>query len=161
MRRLVRVQHYRCGEWHGDTYALSPDDASDSRIETDVRKAFDHYMQAKQEFNKQQQRPNWPGERLADYPNDLTVKEAKELYERRRVEHAEWLDRKRSVERSFGAWLFELDYVPLHDADAVEVYLSWGHQHNEELNMSLSDTDCSPKENIADTPRIKFKPIEL
>jgi len=50
MRRLVRVQHYRCGEWHGDTYALSPDDASDSRIETDVRKAFDHYMQAKQEF---------------------------------------------------------------------------------------------------------------
>jgi len=102
----------------------------------------------------QQQRPNWPGERLADYPNDLTVKEAKELYERRRVEHAEWLDRKRSVERSFGAWLFELDYVPLHDADAVEVYLSWGHQHNEELNMSLSDTDCSPKENIADTPRI-------
>jgi hypothetical protein len=145
MKKFVRIEHIRCGEFEGYTYLLAPENITQEQFEKDVDTATQNYFKAKEEFKKMSDKPKYVGTGIADFPEDMTIKEAKELYNKLTNERWNWESKERQVSKSFGFWMTDLGYLLLGDIEdgyIIETFVNWGHRHGEHIDYSLTDTDC-------------------
>jgi len=173
--RLICIRHMRCDDYEGVTYAVALDAKTDDDVSNDVEAARAEHLQAIEAFRKASPPPPFACSGINDYPDDMTIAEAKRAHDA--VEAARWdysaLERK--AKQSFGTRLQSKGYVLLQDLNDgendgplaelitgmlfVEVY--WGHYHGYDFDTSTTDTDCVPgKDEIAKINPVRVRAIK-
>ena len=124
--RVVRFRHMRPHYMMRSTYLVPPTGRSGEEIRADVALCLAKYRQEHKEIEGLKP-PKWYGRevQLSDFPDHLTIAEAKRL-------RAEWattvaeIKRRADTRKTFGEWMGELGYRPLaelleNEIDGVDV----------------------------------------
>lgn len=136
--KLVRIIHYRCGEFDSSTYLLAPDDITEEQLEKDANTAFQNHINAIEEYKNSGNEPLYR-QKLEDFPGHVTIAEAQSIIEKAKEQAIDFEKKKRKAFRSFGDFMVELGYILLGFEDEgiiPETYINWGHRHGDPLNMS-------------------------
>jgi hypothetical protein len=134
--KLVRVEHYRCGEHDKYEYFVAKDDVTAEQLQKDVEVAQKNYLAALAAREDLGERP----QRLSlenAFPSDqtTTLSEARRKVAERQAEIDEWDRKSRSFDRPFDHWMTEqLGYQTLGQACALTADVSWGHRHGKTLH---------------------------
>jgi hypothetical protein len=148
--KLVAVTHYRCGEYDGMTYLLAPDDITEDKFDDDVETAMKNHLKAIDDFKSSEPAPSGLyRDRIVDFPDDMTISEAKKKIEEIKKKQKEYEDKKRKAVRSFGAYMEDLGYEILswssmEDRSFFTGTVWWGHRHGDPLNYECMEADYHP-----------------
>ena len=140
--KLVRCDHYRCAELDGTTYLIAPDDTTEEQLEKDAQEAADWQIEAIIRWRTQHERPTSSRAYkscITDYPDDMTMREAKALQERDRKEAEKLSQLERDATKEFSEYMRQRGYIPLWEYDGEDTLstpVSWGHSHGLSLKMS-------------------------
>lgn len=138
--KFVRIEHERCDEWNGYTYAFAPDEWSEDDIDNAVQRAQKSYLEQVRAAKEGVPKPHYePAVTFYERHPDLTIREAKAKYAEKAKELADWQARARQQTTSFETFLTREGFIPLGDADAVDIDLDWGHRHGTRLNYGNDD----------------------
>ena len=141
--KLVKINHYRCGEWSGRTFLWAPDDITEEKLDEDIEKAYKDHINAIEEFKKITEKGSmWPKSSVFDFPGEMTMAEAQKIIEEEKAKGRKYDKKKTEAVRSFGHFMAKLGYVQLgsgYDEDFIlETDVYWGHRHGDPINMSDS-----------------------
>jgi 4-aminobutyrate aminotransferase-like enzyme len=148
MGKLVRIEHIECSEWSGYSYLIAPDNITEEKLQEDANKALEQYLETKRNFEDLNPKPLYPSNRLEDYPDAITINEARRREFKEKEEWTKWQDARLKVGRSFGAYMVDLGYQFLYEVDMLEATVNWGHNHREIIDMDLTETDCTQIKNL-------------
>lgn len=148
--KLVRVDHYRCGEIDGVTYLWAPDDTDEKKLDADIAAAIVKHDVVREEFREQGPKP--PHLTMHDidkFSRDMTVGEAIKKIKEAQEKRKKWDCLERRVTRSFGSHMRELGYIPLGwmddeedgGVDIIHSFAYWGHRHGQSIDYTTTDTD--------------------
>jgi hypothetical protein len=144
MKKLIYIEHTRCGEFDGTTYLWAPSEKTSEEIQLDIDAAQEEYLDKLKKY-KETKIPGKALYRIEDCPDNVTVLEAKELIRLSENERKEYQKIENDATQNFGVYLFKKGYQPLYeteDAPVEEFYVNWGHNHGLNIDMSLTgDTD--------------------
>jgi hypothetical protein len=131
--RLVRITHYRCGEWSDTSYVWAAESLSDEQLKELCNLARSACLKAEQDGKKEAPPyPQEPNVRLV--PAQTTAGEMLAFHLNQKAEYEAWQKKRDEGRRTFEDWLCELSggkVVNLRAAtdDQNEISVSWGHIH--------------------------------
>ena len=137
--KLVAITHYRCGEPDGHSFLLAKDDLTEEQFEKDVSIAQSNYLAKKEEFKTLREKPKYLSKSINDYPDDITILQAKKLINKNDEDLKKWREEEAKYSRTFLYYMYDLWYKNIYDYDddeVLNVYADWGHEHGENLNYS-------------------------
>jgi hypothetical protein len=131
--RLVRITHYRCGDYSDTSYVWAAPGLPDHQLKALCDAARAACLEA--EADAKSQAPPYPQEPNARlFPPETTAGEMLAHHQRQKDEHDAWKKKQSAARRTFEDWLGEFSggkVVSLHAAteDQEEIDVSWGHAH--------------------------------
>jgi hypothetical protein len=148
--KLIKICHYRCSEYDGFDYFVAPDDITEEQVEKDIERTKELMKKEKEDFIAMEgKRPNllylnqgaMPNE---DFPENMTIKEAKEKIRENAKKLDEWSKKEDAAKTSFASHFLELKtgYRSLHELDPTEIIemtADWGHNHGEIIKYGTED----------------------
>ena len=145
--KLVRIGHYRCGDYDCVTFALAPDEWDEARIEVEVDKAHEAYMVEFDKARADEAGPPDPGYSpdFKAHP-DKTVGEVMAEHQAAREARNAWDKEQAKTRRRFENFLMDRGFVSLwsDEANAQFVEIHWGHRHGQRLQYGEDEIDTMP-----------------
>ena len=124
--RLVRFRQMRPHQYMRSIYLVPPTDHTDEQIRADVATSLANYRQQENEI-KALSPPKWYSkeEKLEEFPDHITIAEAKRLREEADVA-LKVIKQRNNTRKSFTEWMGQLGYRDLrelleNEIDAVDV----------------------------------------
>lgn len=135
--KIIKVTHYRCAEYDKCEYYVAPDAMTVEEISKVLEKAQEAYLVALAAWEALLPKPAFPGTNISDFPEEITIAEAK-----RRVAEAmrcreEIETKRRAIELSFDSVLSKLNIIvvrSVHVSEDLEFTVDWGHRHGMQLD---------------------------
>lgn len=143
MWRLVEVDHVRCSETDGSEYFLVPPEWTEEEIEAKVDQIVTEMIADAKVVQQAPENPGY-GPKFEDHP-DLTVKQIKEDFAKRREAYTAWRKENDQLTRSFYSRAEEVGFAPLWKAargdiegtGAINVSAYYGHNHGLSLKYKM------------------------
>ena len=138
MWRLVSVDHVQCAETSGYEHFLAPPEWTQDEIDAKVDKITDEMIRDAKEVQAAVENPGY-GPNFGDYP-DLTVKQIKEDFAKKREAYKTWKAANDHLMRSFAKRMEDSGFSQLWDAEdkeetgTIRSSANWGHSHGLKLN---------------------------
>lgn len=137
---LVRIEHARCGEYDGVTFIVAPKGLSKEQVEERIELAKNNYLEAYEKFKAEveKQDPGW-NLNIDKFSEDITIKEAKEIFAKQKKEYLEWETLKHAADLRFERYLEMLGFDTIYslkeddELTFVESFINWGHRHGDRL----------------------------
>lgn len=147
--QLVRITHYRCGDYDCVTFVQAPADWDEDRINAEIGRAQTAYLA---EFDKArvslvEAGPSNPGYQpnFKAHP-EKTVAEVQAEHETAKAIYDAWQADQYKTTRAFEDFLSDRGFARLwsEDVGTAEAECDWGHRHGHRLNYTATDTDSMP-----------------
>ena len=106
--KLVAITHYRCGEPDGHSFLLAKDDLTEEQFEKDVSIAQSNYLAKKEEFKTLREKPKYLSKSINDYPDDITILQAKKLINKNDEDLKKWREEEAKYSRTFLYYMYDL-----------------------------------------------------
>lgn len=138
--KVGRIDHQRCSEVQGYTLVAIPDDWSVIQFEAAVFHAQIIYESARAEFAAQQEpapRSPFHRESWRDFPDDMTIGEAKRQKDEADELYRAWSERRRQMEEGLAHFLAAEGLTLLRESEPeYALTLDWGHAHGIKLEWN-------------------------
>lgn len=141
MRRLVSVDHIRCGEWEGTEHFLSPHDWSAEQIQSAVDEIGRDMVEDAKRMKSGGEvgaPPVWPDYKA--HP-DKMVRDVERAHAERTEAYRAWKEKNGHLGRSFSKRMTEKGFLTIHEGVQVKAEAHWGHNHGLDLNYHRSSVD--------------------
>lgn len=151
--KLVRITHYRCGDYDCVSFALAPADWAEDEVETRIDRAVTKYLEAVDAATAGVEKvayPHPPQITAKGLDPSLTIGDALADFQARKTAYDEAEKARQYTGRSFEQFLSDEGFVSLwsDDARAITAEARWGHRHGQRLqygNDHLLEQWPSPK----------------
>lgn len=151
--RLVKVKHYRCGEFSASTWAMAPDEWSDRDVDEAAQKAQQAYLEALKMLNEKREPPN--GYHTGPVPlskyHGWKVEDAEADWAKQKVEYDAWQAERRKGDRRFEEFLKAEGFTSiwsLSSDDVTTASVDWGHRHGMGLRYGDDRLDEWPAPDV-------------
>lgn len=147
--KLIKIEHFRCGDFEGYSYLFAPDNKTSEEVEEDLSWVYQQQTKAQVPGKE----PPYLLERISDYDDSLTIKEVKEKLAQNNLDREEYRKKLDNARQSFNHWMMQKGYMPLSLNEDLECYsMDWGHNHGERFEYSLTKgLDFNPNKKDEDT----------
>lgn len=145
--KMVRVNHVRCDERQAWTYVWAPADWDAKKLRETTRAAQAAYLEAHKHYREQRVAPNawrYGPVPYASYP-DMTVKDAKAMWDGLEADFRAWEKRNRETERDFDDFLTDQGFTSMWSHVEGEVDVDWGHRHGVAIHYGEQKTNTMPR----------------
>jgi hypothetical protein len=147
--KLVKVEHYRCGEIDGTSWLVAPDGKDGDAISDDIAAAEDEHMRVCKDVPGD--RPPMPVYHLTGggcrWPKTMTIAEIEAENDRRVKAQGEWEEAVRKRNGTFESLMRAKGYRELWELGDGEVdanTVDWGHNHGSRLAYGNSPKAYKP-----------------
>jgi hypothetical protein len=158
--QLVRIENIRCAEWDSNTWILAPDEWDEDKIQEQVDKAMDAYIDTLDKLRENKKGKPFPNLRYApDYKAhpERTVREIDEEYDRKKIANQEWEKEHKDRNLGFENFLMNQGFFSLYDDEAdsfiVEASANWGHRHGTRINYNETRNEHITPQSVVDKER--------
>lgn len=146
-KRLVRIDHIRCGDW-GDatTYVLAPVEWDEEEVDRRATLAQDEYLV---DFSAAQVIPKGAPPRppyQPDFKNcdpSLAVGEVWAQHNAAKANFDKWNSSRLKVSRKFEDYLRDQGFTAYWEDHTLSVSVNWGHAHGQSYEYGTDDMNAN------------------
>lgn len=131
-QRVVRFDHFRCGDYDSTEYLIAPAGMIDEEVTLLARLIKAEVVADAEQVKAERTAPGFHPDYKA-HP-DLTVREVQERHAAEQADYKAWKESQKHLTRSFAERLVERGLTSLYDGSGEGIDLHWGHHHGLDLN---------------------------